>query len=313
MKKTILALALAAGIASFAESVKADTFGTGGNQFSIQFTSIGNTAQAADPATGYGAVEYNYQLSTYTISQNQLDSAILGGLSNVQVGGSPWSGDRPAANISWYQAAAFVNWLNNTTGHQAAYNLTYSGGAYTQALWQSGQAGYNPSNPFRNSLALYVLPSENEWYKAAFGLSNGSGYTLYAVNSNTRPTAVASGTSAGTLVYNQAGPASVYQAGGLSSYGTMGQTGNIWQWTETAQTGINGGRHIRGDVWFDDGSLSSTTANFNHDFDPSNYRGNDIGIRVASITANAVPEPSTYALFGIGALALVVVYRRKVA
>ena len=30
-------------------------------------------------------------------------------------------------------------------------------------------------------------------------------------------------------------------------------------------------------------------------------------------TYNAVPEPSTYALFGIGALALVIAYRRKVA
>jgi hypothetical protein len=28
---------------------------------------------------------------------------------------------------------------------------------------------------------------------------------------------------------------------------------------------------------------------------------------------NAIPEPSTYALFGLGALALVVAYRRKVA
>ena len=34
---------------------------------------------------------------------------------------------------------------------------------------------------------------------------------------------------------------------------------------------------------------------------------------VSVISSNAVPEPSTYALFGIGALALVVAYRRKVA
>jgi hypothetical protein len=32
-----------------------------------------------------------------------------------------------------------------------------------------------------------------------------------------------------------------------------------------------------------------------------------------SVTGTAVPEPSTYALFGLGALALVVAYRRKVA
>ena len=39
---------------------------------------------------------------------------------------------------------------------------------------------------------------------------------------------------------------------------------------------------------------------------------NDYGVVSFNVTA-AVPEPSTYALFGIGALALVVVYRRRVA
>jgi hypothetical protein len=34
---------------------------------------------------------------------------------------------------------------------------------------------------------------------------------------------------------------------------------------------------------------------------------------LSPITVTAVPEPSTYALFGLGALALVVAYRRKVA
>jgi hypothetical protein len=32
-----------------------------------------------------------------------------------------------------------------------------------------------------------------------------------------------------------------------------------------------------------------------------------------SVTGTAVPEPSTYALFGLGALALIIAYRRKVA
>jgi hypothetical protein len=39
--------------------------------------------------------------------------------------------------------------------------------------------------------------------------------------------------------------------------------------------------------------------------------GNHYG--VVTFSSQTVPEPSTYALFGLGALALVVVYRRKVA
>jgi len=30
----------------------------------------------------------------------------------------------PITNVSWYEAAQFVNWLNTSTGHQAAYKFT---------------------------------------------------------------------------------------------------------------------------------------------------------------------------------------------
>ena len=36
-------------------------------------------------------------------------------------------------------------------------------------------------------------------------------------------------------------------------------------------------------------------------------------LKVDNIQVTAIPEPSTYALFGLGALALVIAYRRKVA
>jgi len=314
MKKYILSLLVAIGLIG---SASADTFGTGSNQFTLDFTSIGNAGQAADPTTGYGNVPYSFAMGTYAISQNQLTAAASA--SGQDFGGGSWSGDLPAANVSWYQAAAFVNWLNTSTGHQAAYNLTYSGGAYTLALWQSGQTGYDPSNPFRSSLALYVLPSENEFYKAAYGLSNGSGYTLYPTASNTAPTAVASGAVSGTAVFQQSvgqGPASVYQAGGLSSYGTMGMGGNVWGWEESAYNGSNtdpaGVRVLRGGAW-----LAAATpplflqSGSRYDYGTPSTQDFSIGIRVAEITANAVPEPSTYALFGIGAVGLLMVLRRK--
>ena len=42
--------------------------------------------------------------------------------------------------------------------------------------------------------------------------------------------------------------------------------------------------------------------------DPSQVRFDNI-----AVIGNTVPEPSTYALFGLGALALIAAYRRKVA
>jgi formylglycine-generating enzyme required for sulfatase activity len=289
---------------------KADTFGTGSNQFSIDFTSIGNAGNASDPLTGYGSVGYNYRIGTYTISQNQLNAAVASGLQNVTAG--PWSGDQPATYINWYEAASFVNWLNTSTGYHSAYNLSWNGAEGSVSPWNSWDAGYNSLNESRNSLAHYFLPDENEWYKAAYGKSDGTGYYLYPTGSDTPPVAVSGGTASGTAVFSQSSPepSSVYQAGGLSSYGTMGQGGNVGQLLEsrwvgaTRNTSLKSDFVVRGNDWvkssdyfissYDQGSLSPTLDAY--------Y----IGIRVAS-----VPEPSTYALFGLGTMGILIVLRGK--
>jgi sulfatase modifying factor 1 len=308
MKNTILALALLIG--SGPTAARADTFGTGANQFTLDFTTIGNPGNAA-PNSGYGSVGYVYRIGTYAISQNQIDKATESGLANVTAGA--WSGDKPAANMTWFESAAFVNWLNTSKGFQPAYNLTWSGSTWSMALWTVTDAGYDANNLYRNSLAKYFLPSENEFYKAAYGKSDGSGYYLYPTASDFVPEDVASGTRAGTAVYNGgSSPASVYAAGGLSSYGTMGQGGNVWQWNESASDGVNNDaqeyRGFRGGAWWKGASSLGSSTRYRLGPGDSN---NDIGFRVASV--QDIPEPSTYALFGLGALALVIAYRRKVA
>ena len=58
MKKTALIPALAAALTlAIQPAAQADTFGTGGNEFTIDFVNIGNAGNAAD-TTGYGAVPY---------------------------------------------------------------------------------------------------------------------------------------------------------------------------------------------------------------------------------------------------------------
>jgi len=331
MNRLFLHCLLAVGLigSSFAQLATTDTFGTGDNQFTLDFTTIGNAGQQG--------VAYNYRIGTYAISQNQINSAIALGLMGVNQGS--WSGDQPST-LSWCQAATFVNWLNTSTGFLPAYNLTSS-----SYLWTATDSGYDPSNPYRSSAAKYFMPSDNEFYKAAFGKSDGSGFTLYATASDTLPIAVASGTDAGTAVYGSIAfqPASVYQSGGLSAYGTMGQVGNVWEWIDTLSTrevwlgdrltlffdgtNIVGSTPItdaevltfagvRGTTFFDfdiigryGDSVMSNIAGGGGELIPTFDGIGNIGFRVASV----IPEPSTYALFGIGTIGLLMVMQRKKA
>jgi len=275
-----------------AESV---TFGTSGNEFTIDFVNIGNAGNAADTTT-YGAVPYEYRMGKYEISQNAITNATASGMTGVTAG--PWTGNQPAANITWYEAAAFVNWLNTSTGKTAAYNLTFSNSSWSMALWSSEQAWTTGgTNLYRNKDASYFLPSENEWYKAAYYNPAGSNYFVYPTASSSAPTAVASGTNAGTAVYNglRTNPADVPLSGGLSPYGTMGQGGNVWEWNESAYDGINSSstesRVYRGGAWGDGlGTLgSSVRYSLAPELDYTTY-----GFRVASVGVTPVPEPSTY-------------------
>jgi len=277
-------------------SAQADTFGTSGNEFTIDFVNIGNLDNAADTTT-YGAVPYEYRAGVNEISQNDITKATASGMANVTAG--PWSGNQPAATINWYEAAAFVNWLNTSTGNTAAYDLTFSNGSWSMALWSSEQAWTaGGTNLYRNKDAFYFLPSENEWYKAAYYNAAGTNYFLYPTARNTAPTAVASGTSADTAVYQfvSFSPAVVNAAGGLSSYGTMGQGGNIWEMNETAFDGANNSpsesRALRGGSYPNDATRLASS--YHQATEPLDSAAS-IGFRVAS-----VPEPSTYVLLLLG-------------
>jgi formylglycine-generating enzyme required for sulfatase activity len=288
-------------------SAQADTFGTSGNEFTIDFVNIGNAGNAADTTT-YGAVPYEYRASIYEISQNDITKATASGMANVTAGA--WSNNQPAANISWYEAAAFVNFLNTNSGKTAAYNLTFTTN-WSMALWSSEQAWTaGGTNLYRNKDAFYFLPSENEWYKAAYYNAAGTNYFVYPTGSDTAPTAVASGTNSGTAVYAQLfeqGPSGVDVAGGLSPYGTMGQGGNVWEWNESALDGTNKSasefRAIRGGYWNDPEVRLRSSSRFGavptDEFDA-------VGFRVAS-----VPEPSTYALLLIAGAGWLLWKRRK--
>ena len=310
--KVILPLVILSSQIASAQLVT-ESFGSGANAFSMDFVTIGNPGNAAattgspNPA---GSVAYTYQIGKYEVSRDMiLKATSAGGLGITLQDMTSYGGNganRPATGVTWNEAARFVNWLNTSKGYQAAYNFTTSGANDNITLWGAGQ--YIGSNPFRHKDAIYVLPTVDEWYKAAYGSPSGAWYK-FPNGSNSAPTAVASGTAANTAVYGgQSGPADITNAGGLSAYGTMGQGGNVSEWNETAYDGSNNSasenRQRRGGFWTNGSSGPDASTRFS-DGPTNEYLSN--GFRVAS-----VPEPGSASLVILG-LAAVLARRRRSA
>jgi formylglycine-generating enzyme len=290
----------------------ADSFGTGPNSFDIKFVSIGNPGNSGDPTGSpsmVGAVNYPYRIATYEISQDAIDKANAASTANgtplnitTNELESPEPND-PATYISWDEAARFVNWLNTSCGYPPAYRGL--------ASWV-GTEGFDPSNPYRNSLAKYFLPTEDEWYKAAYYDPSTQIYYDHATGSDIAPLSVSVGTDPSTAIYDfdwtadsLFGYADVTQAGGLSPYGTMGQGGNVWEYMETGEERTDGlYRFSRGGGYLSSAAQISSSSNVSVFYTVSIVGG----FRVASIP---IPEPTSVALAALGCAAIA--HRRRVS
>lgn len=265
------------------------TFGSGGNQFMMEFVTIGNAGNTAD-TTGdpnpAGAVGYSFEMGKFEVSEDMITKANSAGSLGITT--SSRSANKPATNVTWFEAAKFVNWLNTSQGFQAAYNFDGSGNFQlwsTTETWQlDGQ------NRFRHKDAQYFLPSVDEWYKAAYhNASAGTAgtYFNYPTGSNGTPDGISSsGDTTFDAVFksgfNQGGPNDITNAGILSPYGTMGQGGNVWEWEETEFDLTNdsgsSARGLRGGNW--GGNSGGLSASLRFSFIPR-LESSGIGFRVA--------------------------------
>ena len=275
---------------------------------------------AADPLTGYGTVGYGYKIAKnettiaqYTVFLNAVAKTDPHGLynplmgTNLNIAGISRSGDsgnysysvigsgnRPITLVSWYDAARFTNWLHNgqPVGDQTA--LTTEDGAYTLTGATSGIIT-------KNAGATVWLPSENEWYKAAYydptKNSGTGGYWLHANQSDTMTSndigvagaanwrAVDYATTPGNNTYsasqNYLTDVGAYGANSDSYYGTNDQAGNVWEWNDAV---IGSSRGIRGGAW--NSSVTLLASSNRASVDPSS-EFTSYGFRVAT-----VPEPS---------------------
>jgi formylglycine-generating enzyme required for sulfatase activity len=288
----------------FAEMV---TFGSGPNQFSMEFVPIGNPGNAAD-STGSpnpaGAVGYNYRMGKFEVSEDMITK--FNASQSLQITQDTRGVNKPATSVSWNEAARFINWLNTSSGGFAAYKFTTSGVNDSIALWTPADTlDYDAANPFRSLRTNYVLPSVDEWYKSAYYDPSSATYFDFPTGSNTAPTIVSGGTAANTAVYNgRPGPADINNAGGLSPYGIMGLGGNVFEWEETEFDRVNNGpsspRGSRGGNWGFGGS-TSLSSSFRVSSDPA-LDINGLGFRVVSLSSTGVPEPSSLTLLSLTGL-----------
>ncbi len=243
------------------------------NGVNIDFVNIGNAGNLAD-STGYGAVGNDYGISTKEISIDQFTPSGLGS----------GSGDTPVVNMTWHVAAQYANWLTSSNTAVGAYTISAGKVTAVNRAYRNGDG------------KLYVLPTEDEWYKAAY--YTGSGYSLYANGTGTAPVA---GTDAN---YNSGSPWSI-GSGTVEQNGTYDMMGNVFEWLESPKNGaldllddtqemvLRGGAYHLNNTFLQSGIRVT---------DPNLVRGAasvDTGIRIV-----AIPEPGTISLMSLSTLSL---------
>ena len=176
--------------------------------------------------------------------------------------------------VSWYETAQFCNYL--TSGDKSLGAYLFSNGDFTGIDRDSAVSAYG---------IAYVIPTEDEWYKAAYYKPDGSGYSLYASGTNTAPTA---GDESNYGSVNSA-PWDV-GTGAEEQNGTFDMMGNVNEW-------IGSGYVFRGGSYGNSNS-SYLASSYRNGYSPA---GEDdvMGFRVAS-----VPEPATLLLLSLGGLFL---------
>ncbi len=287
----------------------------------------------ADDTNGFGGVADEFRISSTEVTNNQYveflnaiaqsdPNGVWNSNMDITRSGSDGSyaytptagfGANPINQANFFDAMRFINWIENgqPTGAQGAG--TTETGTYNEI-----DDGFSET---RAGGATYFLPSEDEWYKAAY-YDGAGGYDLYPTQSGTAPTAenVPGGTNSANYANAVGGTTAVGSYSNTTSfYGGYDFGGNVIEWTE----GVSGtDRIIRG------GSYLTAAANLEKTLRTAVNPGGGsfeggVGFRVAGlITApedssggggggpfGNIPEPSRAVLLLLGVFA--VLLRRK--
>jgi formylglycine-generating enzyme required for sulfatase activity len=294
--------------------------------YSGDFSDVGNPGNQADSLThvgyggsvGFGAVAYNYKISKYETTVGQYveflnavapyvsqfglynpNSGIIFDNGTYTVGTGRGSANKPITYVSYYDALRYINWVANG----ATSNASTENGSYT--IVNGGVDSGVVSG--RNPAALFVLPTENEWYKAAY--NKGPSSTDYSDHP----------TDAGNMFEPEypnlanRGLGTTVDVGsyGVGYYGTYDMAGNVWEYSETYLGIVNGIETyvVRGGAYVGYGGYDSDASSRGDTYNlTSSHTGQDenVGFRVA-----LVPEPSAFSLLAVGLGGLAMMRRRR--
>ena len=279
-----------------------------------QYTEFLNAVAASDPYSLYNTamgtdanIEGIARSGSGTIA-NPYTYSVIGTSANL-----------PITYVSWGDAARFSNWLQNGQPTGAEGPGTTETGAYT-LNGATSNAALNAIT--RNAGATIFIPSESEWYKAAYydprttaqgGPPSDSHYWNYGTGTNTTPTSAAAGSTPNTANFydsttgyavthstiyissqNYLTAVGAYTAS-ASPYGLYDMSGDVFQWNEALISGSY--RGVRGGSWYVHSNYLPASGRYgNYPTGELNY----VGFRVAT-----VPEPSTAVLAVIGLAGLI--------
>ncbi|MEQ1854097.1 MAG: SUMF1/EgtB/PvdO family nonheme iron enzyme, partial [Chthoniobacteraceae bacterium] len=210
------------------------------NPAPLEFVTVGNLTNSNDTIDGnnetggnqfFGAVSTSFQMGKYEVTNDQyaeflnavamtdpngLYDPAMGNNANGGIIREGYSGRyvyvtklgmrfKPVLFVKWHSAVRFCNWLTNSKPTGAQGNSTTETGAYTIT-----GSGPNWSVAARTAGATkYYLPTENEWYKAAYHKNDGNtaNYWLLPTKSNIMPNGTAGSqlTSISPADYNSSG------------------------------------------------------------------------------------------------------------
>lgn len=203
-------------------------------------------------------------------------------------------GNRPIAYVTLFNAARFANWMHNGARSNSDLEL----GAYALS-------GANSGVLTKSDGATWWIPSEDEWFKAAYykGGGTSAGYYRFPTASDSLP-GNSSNTATNQANFRRLGLYSITQLATLSSsenyltpvgnfvnspsaYATFDQGGNVDEWTGTSEVTVHGTEYItRGGGW--------STGGLNNDASPRSTalptdRSSKIGFRLARSATVAGP------------------------